>query len=268
MLPFSYNGAYMFGSASSAVFTVRAYTGDDVKNSNVQSEAQLLNTEISDISTMLPNAKIIVVGHSNGGLIAERWWWLYGQSTPRNVVHVFSLDFPINGVYDGTVCLSNKTSDAQTCNILGAILPVSNKLLTTYGELWRSQAGLDKVALSMDKANGLYTPIVTLGDPLYDETDYGARQDNQSPGACNYATQGTNIGWASQGLINGCHFSIVDEVEVVCNGALSIGGVPCYDGSSPLFGLTPLGDHGDLYLHSWVKNSTVTITSVMRYVTG
>jgi hypothetical protein len=259
VLPFSYNGATMSGTASSPVFTAQSYTKDDVANSPIRAEAGVLNTEIADISSVLPGAKIIIVGHSNGGLIAQQWWWLYGQYNPLDVVHVFSLDSPINGLYAGTICISQQSASSVACGLLGAIPGISRKLLTTYGQLWRSQDTLNRLYLAADQRDGLYTPIITLGDPLYDAGNYGATaKSNQVPGACDYSTQGTNIGWASQGLLTGCQFASVDEVEVVCNGATS-----CNDGSSEPFGMT-----GDLYLHSWVKNSTVTIYSVMRYVSG
>jgi len=255
VLPFSYNGATLTGPASSPTFTVQSYTKDDVANSLPIPETHKLDVEIAEINNLWPNAKIIVVGHSNGGLIAQQWWWNYGRYLPRGVVQVFSLDSPINGVYAGTICNSQNPADKVGCRLLSAFLPVSHKLLANYGTLWRNQAANDSQYLAADQQDGLYTPIVTLGDPLYDATDNGART-HQTPGACDFSSQGTNIGWASQGLLTGCQFAGVDRVEIACDGANA-----CYDGSS-----FPFGAPFDLWIHSWVKNSTVTIHSVMDYV--
>jgi hypothetical protein len=172
-------------------------------------------------------------------------------------VQVFSLDSPINGVWAGTICISRNPAYRAFCQVVSQALPVSPWLLAYYGTLWRDQAGNDQRYLTADQKDGLYTAIVTRGDPLFDMADNGAHAI-QTPRACDFSTQGSNIGWFSQGLLTGCQLAGAYQVEVACNGA-SV----CSDGTSPPFGLL-----GDMWVHSWVKNSTVTITSIMQYVTG
>ncbi|HEV2375049.1 MAG TPA: hypothetical protein VGS19_23180 [Streptosporangiaceae bacterium] len=122
------------------------------------------------------------------------------------------------------------------------------------GGIGSHDSGRPGPAAGQDLVDHLYTPIITIGDPLFDFTDSGA---GPVPGGCDFSTQGTNIGWASQGLFSpACLFVGVDKVEVACGGA-------CPDGNSFLFGLP-----GDLWIHSWVKNSPLTVASVMQYVTS
>jgi hypothetical protein len=61
-------------------------------------EPMLLQDEIASIHQVFPHTPIIVIGHSNGGLIAEQWWLNLGSNHPMGVIHVFSLDSPLNGV--------------------------------------------------------------------------------------------------------------------------------------------------------------------------
>ena len=256
VIPFSYNGVSVTGTPTSATVTVSSYGPSDVADSLPMPEAGLLNTEISEINALWPNAKIIVVGHSEGGLIAQQWWWLYGLSNPRGVVQVFSLDSPINGEYAATLCKSNNPQQQADCSSLIPFIGVSHKLLVHYANLWQNQAANDQAYLNADLVDHLYTPIITLGDPLFDLTDSGA---GPVQGACDFSTQGTNIGWASQGLLSpACLFVGVDQVEIACGGDSA-----CSDGNSGLFKVP-----GDLWVHSWVKNSPLTIASVMHYVTG
>ena len=132
-------------------------------------------------------------------------------------------------------------------------LPVSHKLLAYYGTLWRNQATNDQQYLAADLQNHLYTPVVTFNDPLYDATDYGALGS---------ASQSSNIGWVSQGIVNepdcitlkwqqGCHLESVDAVDVCTYN----------DGATQPFGMS-----GDLWVHSQVKNCSSVITDVMKYV--
>lgn len=197
-----------------------------------------------------------VVGHSEGGLIAQQWWWLYGLSNPRGVVQVFSLDSPINGEYAATLCKSRNPQKQADCSALIPFIGVSHTLLVHYANLWQNQAANDQAYLNADLVDHLYTPVITLGDPLFDVTDSGA---GPVQGACDFSTRGTNIGWSSQGLLSpACLFVGVDKVEIACSGD-SV----CSDGNSGLFGVP-----GDLWVHSWVKNSPLTIASVTQYVTG
>jgi hypothetical protein len=67
-----------------------------------------------------------------------------------------------------------------------------------------------------------------------------AARTHQWPGACDFSTQGTNIGRAPQGLLTGCQFAGMDRVEIAYDGASG-----CYDGN-----FQPFGMPGDLWIHS------------------
>ena len=58
-----------------------------------------LQTEIDSIEGVWPNEPIIIMGHSQGGLIAFETWRKH--MLPGAVHHLFSLDSPINGVCAG-----------------------------------------------------------------------------------------------------------------------------------------------------------------------
>ena len=164
VLPFSYTKAVMTGTASSPVFHYQDYSPSDVANSLPNKEATVLNNEVKSIRQIWPLAKILIVGHSNGGLIAQRWWLKYGAANPQGVVHVFSLDSPINGVSVGKAC----TVAPDLCNSLG----VGTALASFYQQLWNNQRTNDPKWVTLDSTSQLFTPIGTTGDPVYDAADY------------------------------------------------------------------------------------------------
>ena len=53
---------------------------------------------IQEINHVWPNARIQVIGHSEGGFVAEQLFEHQPLSALRNVTRIFSLDSPINGV--------------------------------------------------------------------------------------------------------------------------------------------------------------------------
>ncbi len=163
VLPFSYTGATVSGSGTSATFTVNSYNKDDVANNTIQDEQAKLDTEIANVRNVWPSAAIIVVGHSNGGLIAEQWW-LNHRSNLHGVKQVFSLDSPLNGLYDAGLC------SIHLCGPFG----VGAKLGDFYSALWSSQDSNDPHWVSQDSQDKVFTAIGTYGDPLYDAGDNGA----------------------------------------------------------------------------------------------
>jgi YVTN family beta-propeller protein len=259
VLPFSYNGATMTGPASSPTFSAQPYSVQDVAESNPNSERNTLRAEIDSINMVFPKARIILVGHSNGGLIAQQWWANNTSFSPgpqHNVVHVFTLDSPINGVAIGEICKS--PLPIGICSFLDlapGFFRVGSSLLAYYGRLWKDQSSNDRNWARQDAANGMWTPFITNGDPVYDLGD-GFAVPNGLPDI--------NIGFASQGLLNqpdcvalywqsGCHLIPPDQAD----------GFAYNDGGPPTFGLT-----GDFWVHSVVKNNSNVITAVMKYIGG
>jgi hypothetical protein len=257
VLPLSYvKGTSVTGPATAPTFTVPPYDASDVANTSPNVVVGYLHSLILDINRVFPRAKIVVVGHSNGGLIAQQWWANHTSFSPgpqHNVAQVFSLDSPINGLYAGTICVHPGISEYLFCHLLNATGQVSDQLLAYYGSLWNGQATNDPYWASQDSANRLWTPFVTFNDPLYDVGDYGATPKGAAV---------TNIGFVSQSLVNqpecvnvkwqaSCHLVQPDALD----------GFTFNDGISQLFGVP-----GDLWVHSVVKNNTNVITEVMRYL--
>ena len=161
VLPFSYVGATMSGSPSSPSFTLTPYNADDVGAQDpTTTEPSILQKEIFSIHKVFQHTKIIVIGHSNGGLIAEQWWLQDGSVHPEGVIHVFALDAPVNGVSDGFFCVP-----------LGCTSAVGPLPGSAYARLWRHQTANDTAALKLDNADHLFTPVGSYGDPLYDAAD-------------------------------------------------------------------------------------------------
>lgn len=159
VLPFSYTGATVTGTATAPRFTIQQYSSVNVGNSTIQDEQQRLDTEIADVRTVWPKTTILVVGHSNGGLIAEQWW-LNHRSNLHGVKQVFSLDSPLNGVFDGSYCSFHLCGTA-----------VGPKLGDFYSALWVNQASNDPYWVSQDSQDKVFTAVGSYGDPLYDAGD-------------------------------------------------------------------------------------------------
>jgi hypothetical protein len=118
ILPFSYDtkncqpstGAQLTGSAQNPKFSFPGYSGDESTVTNCVTSVALgggfgfgpgvnywgsvLDSELASIHQVWPSSKVIVIGHSQGGLITANAW-LQGFNLPQ--VEAFSLDSPING---------------------------------------------------------------------------------------------------------------------------------------------------------------------------
>jgi hypothetical protein len=112
ILPYSYTSAYLTGPHE---FVFTAYTrcnstpgqggfgcndlnipnGGD-KDYTLDQDVQTLDGEIRSINAVWPKTEIVLIGHSQGGLIAWMWW--HAHPGADYVTHAFSLDSPINGV--------------------------------------------------------------------------------------------------------------------------------------------------------------------------
>lgn len=252
VLPFSYaQGTRMTGTASSPSFTVPSYTSDDVGSTNpTMTGPAVLEDEIKSIHTVFPQVPIVVVGHSNGGLIAEQWWLNYGSHNAQGVVQVFALDSPLNGVAAATICVTGICGGA-----------VGRELGAVYRALWAGQDSYDPIALRVDEKDHLFTAIGDLGDPLYDAADY-------------IASHGLTGGVKNIGLVSqlywtepSCAQSGFDLSKPDCTATgqaiVNPCGHPLDDGVGPIFG-TP----GDLWLHSLVKNCSGTIQAVLNHALG
>ena len=173
ILPFSYKG-YGFGTAPNGdpLFTFYGYSKSQSTPGictphcpSIHDDAALLDSEVNAVASVWPRAEIVVIGHSQGGLIAYEWW-ICSQVTggicadpggdlhttlPLYFFRAFSLDSPINGVCVTFACLG----------------PVS------YPP-WNSRQALDSIALIADAAQGQpFRFIGTFNDPLAVPTSSG-----------------------------------------------------------------------------------------------
>lgn len=126
ILPFSYKG-YGFPNnfQSQPAFTFYGYSRCQSLpgcGPTIQQDAALLDGEVSAAAHIWPSSRIVVMGHSQGGLIAYEWWLCSHDrsalkalnsvckglqtSLPANFIRGFSLDSPINGACVQTPVIS------------------------------------------------------------------------------------------------------------------------------------------------------------------
>ncbi len=247
VLPFSYNGASVTATADGPSFQTTAYSKEDVAASTIQGEVMILDNEIANVRMVWPTARIIVVGHSNGGLIAEQWW-LNHRSDLHQVTQVFALDSPLNGVARASQCL-------------GAILEkhclgfgVGTALAAFYANLWQHQSTNDPYWVAQDDQDKIFTPVGTIGDPLYDAGDWVAT---------------STFGVKNIGIVSQLYFSqprCAQAFDLSSHDCTIIGRSfldpcgPLDDSTGPFFGAPR-----DLPLHSVVKNCPGVIKQIMGY---
>jgi hypothetical protein len=159
LLPYSYAGSTL---STDGRLSQNSYSADDSKQPLCTSVGRL-ESELASIHSTWPRAHIVLVGHGYGGLVAETWW--YGAQglnrgncsglAPQGVVHVFSLDSPINGVRH---CGARAQLDAGDAS-------------ATWCDLW----GNDNVhgvpnginIAAVDDRELTFTAVGTPNDPAY-----------------------------------------------------------------------------------------------------
>ncbi len=169
ILPFSYHmtttcdpqtGATLTGSVATPTFHFPGYSGSvagllPVGDSGVTTcpggvafWGEMLSSELSSIHQMWPTSKLVVIGHSQGGLIVTKAWQtgfaLSTSPTPVNI-QAFTLDSPING----------------SCGTPGCIGPPSYPDYTQRGTYDEGSGGY----LGMDQSRGNNLHFIgTYGD--------------------------------------------------------------------------------------------------------
>src|SRR5439155_3608568 len=137
------------------------------------SEADLLQQEVASINRVwgrtLGPPRIAIAGHSNGGLVAERWWLKYGTHQgnvdPQGVTSVYSLDSPINGVSDAFLCTGAVT---VACTLFVHVGPL---VADWYTATWLARSAFDNDIQDKD-GNEQYIAIGTFNDPVYQLPDW------------------------------------------------------------------------------------------------
>jgi hypothetical protein len=165
ILPFSYYGATFGAPGCAGLFAVNKYPPIAPGSLLPESAAAALNREVQSVKCHWPSASVVIVSHSNGGLVAETYWKDFLPSNPANVTAVFTLDGVINGVADPTPFLN---PDA-----FGGLLYMAQLrpwVVNRYYQIWKNRGPRDAAILQAN-ASGVFQPIGTKGDIVYEGPD-------------------------------------------------------------------------------------------------
>lgn len=164
ILPFSYNGASLTGTATDPSLDVQAYGGTAGGNSPSQTlpsdVVPYLATEVSQVHALWPSADVVIAGHSEGGYVAESYFTSDSFSATQDpeVTGIFSLDSPINGV-------ENQNEAGILLKEIG--VPASTALLDQFKTAWQNASSDDAAVLAKEAGTALYVPVGTQGDNVY-----------------------------------------------------------------------------------------------------
>jgi hypothetical protein len=170
IVPFSYRGATLRRPAAgrplaTAVLEVAASGAADPGSTVPRAAAATLQREVASLHAVWPLSRILVVGHSEAGLVTEVWWqdfWLGGNRDPV-VESAFSLDGPVNGVANANVCVTG---------VCGP-LHISPDVARVWQALWNeNQSAVGGRLIRADEATGdRFIAVGTQSDPVYDLGD-------------------------------------------------------------------------------------------------
>lgn len=191
LLPFSYDGVSLKQAVGKPpLYQIKKFDSDRPGAANPKDEATgYLLGLIEQIHAVWPHAHIQVIGHSEGGFVAEQLfeWEKYSKLTGLNVTRIFSLDSPINGVALASNDWLNKicatASGASNASCLGIISP---GLLQLYAERWENKEANDRALIKRDagEEHQLYIPIGTQNDWLYKIADVSTTFGDFVTGVC------------------------------------------------------------------------------------
>ena len=169
LLPFSYRGAFMMGSPGDLpAFYSTSYASSEPAQTLRDAAADQLWAEVNSVHHLWPNTSIEIIGHSNGGLVAETFWEEHSNVvTADSVKRIFAVDSPINGVNDPGGGYN------AIFDVAGGGAPfTSGPLLDEYHQLWTNRQTRDTQLITMDQnMNDVFVPIGTYMDQLYNAAD-------------------------------------------------------------------------------------------------
>ncbi|HXA31448.1 MAG TPA: hypothetical protein VNV87_04240, partial [Acidimicrobiales bacterium] len=159
ILPYSYNGVTVAGTATQPKVTVRSYASNVSSTTLPQVAAQPLAKEVEQAHKLWPSARIVVAGHSEGGYVAEEYFrTIFTRSHDPEVTGIFSLDSPINGI----------KNEPEVATLLHALkFPVSTALLDQFQSAWNHAAANSAALLAKEGKTAMYVPVGTAGDNVY-----------------------------------------------------------------------------------------------------
>lgn len=166
-LPWSFKGVWISPTGVPYVH-VNASTAQDADQLPVDTDAATLAQEVASVHKAWPHARIVILAHSHGGLIAEQYWEYYWRAQHNGVTRIIALDAPINGVkLAGDCAFPGSGSLAALC------ANFSSDVYNFYKSLWLSIEWHDP-AISANDQDGIFLPVGTEGDFAYDAANYGS----------------------------------------------------------------------------------------------
>ena len=175
LMPFSYQGAYLYCDASTGLIRARInnYSAVDVDRLEIASAAASLGEQVASIHQVWPTSRVVVIGHSHGGLVSGTYFASLHDVPPWYLAGVFALDAPLNGVLASGYCEDLATKSHY---------PVGNAC-RQYGALYwehviKSAKANDALLLAAD-STGRFTPVGTHSDLLYQTADIGSGLQSQ-----------------------------------------------------------------------------------------
>jgi hypothetical protein len=188
ILPFSYNGVHLTGTAAHPTVTVAAYPSSLPSTALPQAIAPAIATEVDQVHALWPAARVIVVGHSEGGYVAEQYFLNdFASSKQAEVAGIFSLDSPINGI----------KNEAEVASLLSTIqIPASTALLDQFQSSWNNAVKNDAAILAKEGKTSVYVPVGTPNDNVY------LIADNPAAGLISQVLVGANGQPATSGSPN------------------------------------------------------------------
>ncbi|MBV8194741.1 MAG: IPT/TIG domain-containing protein, partial [Candidatus Dormibacteraeota bacterium] len=184
ILPFSYNGVSVSGGPGDQPKINVGEYGQGAPGSDLpDGAAQTLRAEVDDVHTMWPSTPIVIIGHSEGGLVAQTYFdsVLPSENPQPPVSYAFTLDSPINGAAEAPVADAFALTPLYG-KALGAF-HLSSAMVNHYYQLWhQAQAGMDQSLLQSDPQYSTTDYALQLfgtdGDIVYDIPDYYLQKIN------------------------------------------------------------------------------------------
>lgn len=163
LLPFSYGGSTLSGSAKHPLY--RAVGFDDNVPGAVLPSAEAdtyLRQLVSEAHGLWPGAPIVVIGHSEGGLVAEQLFERHAAAGLPGVARIISLDSPIGGV----------AHDLGPFNF-NAVTHISQPLFDFWNQRWQERTAISVRLISLERRTGqLFRPFGTPSDRVYTLGDF------------------------------------------------------------------------------------------------
>jgi hypothetical protein len=167
LLPFSYDGVSLTATpAGVPQYQVGKFsaTTPGAVSPAAEADSYLLQL-VHQAHHLWSDTPIYVIGHSEGGLVAEQLFERHSLDELPGVARIVSLDSPLNGV-------------AHDFSLLRAVLPgglgktvndaIGQALFDFWTTRWNERESLDhRLILRDEKMDEIYEPFGTEGDPVY-----------------------------------------------------------------------------------------------------